>query len=161
MTPSTAARCCRAFNCHSKTCSVNSTAKDRPPFPEPAMTRVFAILALFACLSIAVADPCKSGPQPNQRPGPYSALVSVGKERGMQHCYICESANRPVVIVFARTMSDPLGKLVKKLDDTVKDNKTAEMRSWVTFLADDQTKMDPLVVKWAKQHAIGLPSADT
>jgi hypothetical protein len=123
------------------------------------MTRIFAIFALFACISSAAADPCKSGPQPNQRPGPYSALVCVGKERGMQHCYVCESADKPVVIVFARTLSDPLGKLVKQLDGAVKEQKAAEMRSWVTFLAEDQTKMDPLVVKWAQQHAIGLPCA--
>ena len=53
-------------------------------------------LILFATVSIASiagADPCKSGPQPSQRPGPYSSLVCVGKERGTQHCYICESAH--------------------------------------------------------------------
>jgi hypothetical protein len=113
-------------------------------------TAIFSLLVGVAC----AADPCKSGPQPNQRPGPYSALACVGKERGTQHCYICESADRPVVIVFARTLSDPLGKLVNKLDGAVKEHKAAEVRSWVTFLADDQTKLDPLVVKWAKQHAI-------
>ncbi len=124
------------------------------------MTRFFAIFAVFTCISIAAADPCKSGPQPNQRPGPYSALVCVGKERGTQHCYVCESADKPVVIVFARTLSDPLGNLVKQLDGAVKEHKAVELRSWVTFLADDQTKMDPLVVKWAQQHAIsGVPCA--
>src|SRR5438309_4479961 len=83
-------------------------------------------------------EPCKSGPQPNQRPGPYSSLVAVGKERGTQHCYICEAADKPVVIVFARTLSDPLGKLVHKLDKALADHKKAELSGWVTFLADDQ-----------------------
>lgn len=118
------------------------------------MIRSCSILSLLACLSIAAADPCKSGPQPNQRPGPYAAHVCVGKERGTQHCYICESAARPVVIVFARTLNDPLGKLVKRLDSAVKENKSAELRSWVTILGEDQTKLDPLVVQWAQQHAI-------
>ena len=123
------------------------------------MNRAIAILAVLASISIAVADPCKSGPQPNQRPGPYSALVCVGKERGQQHCYICESADRPVIIVFARTLNEPLGKLVKQIDNAVKEHKSAELRGWVTFLAEDQTKMDPLVVKWAKQHAVAIPCA--
>lgn len=124
------------------------------------MPRLFAICAILVCTCIAAADPCKSGPQPNQRPGPYSSLVCVGKERGTQHCYICESASKPVIIVFARTLSDPLGKLVKQFDAAVKEHKTAELRSWVTFLADDQTKLDPLVVKWAEKHAIsGVPCA--
>ena len=80
------------------------------------MTRVFAVFILLTCISMAAADPCKSGPQPNQRPGPYSSLVCVGKERGTQHCYICESADRPIIVVFARTPGDSVGKLVKKLD---------------------------------------------
>jgi hypothetical protein len=124
------------------------------------MPRFLAIFLLAASIPVLAADPCKSGPQPNQRPGPYSSLVCVGKERGTQHCYICESANKPVIIVFARTMSEPLGKLVKHFDAAVKEHKTAELRSWVTFLADDQTKLDPLVVKWTQKHAIsGVPCA--
>jgi hypothetical protein len=123
------------------------------------MKRMLAVLACLACLSTASADPCKSGLQPNQRPGPYSALVCVGKERGTQHCYICEAENRPLVIVFTRTLSEPLGKLVKQLDGAVKEHKTAELRSWVTVLADDQTKMDPQVVKWAQKYALTSPCA--
>ena len=90
------------------------------------MTRLCSITLLFAFFSVAAADPCKSGPQPNQRPGPYSALVSVGKERGTQHCYICEAADRPIMIVFARTTSEPLGKLVHKMDKLMADHKAAE-----------------------------------
>ncbi len=116
------------------------------------VTLPISFLALV--ISSPAADPCKSGLQPNQRPGPYSALVCVGKERGVQQCYICEAANKPIIIVFARDLTEPLGKLVKKLDGAVKANKAAELKSWVTFLADDQTKMDPQVVKWASKHAI-------
>jgi hypothetical protein len=119
------------------------------------MIRAFCVfLVMFASLSMASADPCKSGLAPNQKPGPYSALVCVGPQRGAQHCYICDAADRPIVIVFARTLSDPLGKLVKQLDGAVKEHKTAELRSWVTFLADDQTRMDPKVVQWAQKFAI-------
>jgi hypothetical protein len=99
-------------------------------------------------------EPCKSGPQPSQRTGPYSSLVAVGKERGQQHCYICEAAERPTVIVFARSLSDPLGKLVQRIDRTLTDQKGAELRSWVTFLAADQTALDPKVVQWGRKHAI-------
>ncbi len=118
------------------------------------MIRLLVVLAALVCTSHAVADPCKSGPQPNQRPGPYSAHVSVGKERGTQHCYICEAADKPIIVVFARTTSDPLGKLVKQFDTAVKNNKMPDLRAWVTFLADDQTKLDPQIVKWAQQHAL-------
>src|SRR5438552_1060264 len=117
------------------------------------MVRVSSLMAVLLICSLVAADPCKSGPQPNQRPGPYAALVCVGKERGTQHCYICESAHKPVIIVFARTLNEPLGKLAKQIDARAKEHKAAELRGWVTFLAEDQTKMDPLIVKWAQQHA--------
>src|SRR4030081_1572481 len=123
-----------------------ANAKRRIGHLEPSMLRSSAIVSLIlVAAAIAAADPCKSGPQPNQRPGPYSSLVCVGKERGTQHCYICESADQPIILVVPRALSDPLGKLVKGLDGAVKEHKMAELRSWVTFLADDQTKMDPLV----------------
>lgn len=121
------------------------------------MTR--QVLACFLLLAasdfVQPDDQCKSGPQPNQRPGPYAALVSVGPQRGTQHCFICEAADRPIMIVFARSLSDPLGKLVHKMDKLMNEHKAAELKAWVTFLAEDQTALDPPVVKWGQKHATG------
>jgi len=114
-----------------------------------------ALLIPVAIVALIASDePCKSGLQPSQRPGPYSALVAVGPQRGQQHCFICEAADRPVVIVFARSLSDPLGKLVHRIDKSLAENKAAELRGWVTFLAEDQTALDPKVVAWSQKHAI-------
>jgi hypothetical protein len=110
--------------------------------------------ALILCLSLAAAEPCKSGLAPNQRPGPYSALVCVGPQRGQQHCYVCEAGDRPLVIVFARNLSEPLGKLARQLDQAIKEHSKADLRSWITILADDQTSMDPKVVQWAQKFAV-------
>lgn len=110
-------------------------------------------LLVLCSLSLIAADPCRSGLQPNQRPGPYSALVSVGPQRGTQHCFICESGGRPLVIVFARSLNDPLGKLVHKLDKALAQNK--ELRSWVTFLGEEHTTFDAKLVNWSKKHATG------
>src|SRR5438270_6805883 len=100
------------------------------------MRPTFLVIGL-ALVAPALADePCKSGPQPSQRPGPYSSLVAVGPQRGQQHCYVCEAADRPTVIVFARSLSEPLGKLVQKVDRALPEHKTAELRGWVTFLAE-------------------------
>lgn len=99
-------------------------------------------------------DPCISGPNTGQKPGPYSAIVAVGAERGQPHCFICDTAERPAVVVFARNLDDSLAKLVAGMDKALADNKKAELRGWVTFLNEDQTAFDPLVVDWAKKHAI-------
>lgn len=109
----------------------------------------------FALTAVpALADPCRSGPTVDQRPGPYSFLVSTGSHRGQPHCFICETEDRPAVIIFARSLSDPLGKLVRRLDAALNQNRKAELRSWVTFLAEDQPTLDPKVVEWAQKHAI-------
>jgi hypothetical protein len=119
------------------------------------MIRSSILVIGFTVVGTALGDePCKSGPQPSQRPGPYSSLVAVGRERGQQHCYVCEAADRPTVIIFSRSLTDPLGKLVHRIDGALAEQKKAELRSWVTFLATDQTALDPKVVAWSKQHAI-------
>ena len=118
------------------------------------MGRTASLLLLLTSFPLHAGEPCKSGPQPSQRPGPYSALVSVGKERGQQHCYVCEAADRPTVIVFARSLSEPLGKLVGRVDKALDEHKSAELRAWVTFLADDQTALDPKVVQWGQKHGV-------
>ncbi len=116
--------------------------------------RCCAVLVLFGAAVCSAEEPCQSGPKPGQRPGPYSSLVSVGPQRGQPHCFICETADRPAVIVFARTLGEPLGKLVRGLDKALVDHKDAELRAWVTFLSRDQTAFDPKVVEWSKKQAL-------
>jgi hypothetical protein len=121
-------------------------------------------LSVLSCALVQFVDgsraeePCVSGLPKGQRPKPYSFLVATGPERGQSTCYICETADRPAVVIFARNLGDPLGKLVAKLDKALSDHKKEELRAWVTFLSDDQPTMDPKVVKWGKKHAIrGVP----
>jgi hypothetical protein len=119
------------------------------------MRTACGFLLLASGLTAVADEPCKSGLRENQRPGPYTSLVSVGPERGQQHCFICESASRPLVIVFARQLSEPLGKLASALDKALIEHKATELRAWVTFLGDDQVSLDPKVVQWSKKHATG------
>jgi hypothetical protein len=114
------------------------------------MPRTARFSALVIAAAFLAAEPVASGLRPGQRPGPYSSLVSVGTQRGQSHCFICETADLPAVIIFARTLSDPLGKLAQRLDKALADHKDAELRAWVTFLSDDQTSLDPKVVEWMR-----------
>ena len=117
--------------------------------------RQLVLLAGILLISRATAaEPLVSGLKSGQRPGPYAAIVCTGPERGKAHCFICEAADRPIAIVLARKMSDPLGKLVQGFDKALQTEKQSELRSWVTFLYDDQTAVDAEVVKWGKTHGI-------
>jgi hypothetical protein len=112
----------------------------------------FAVAAWLALAPAAAAsEPCQSGPAVGQRPGPYSFLLATGDHRGKQHCYICDAADRPAVIVFAKTMSEPLGRLLVEIDQAVVRADTRDVRAWATFLSDDQPRLDPQLVKWSRQ----------
>ena len=116
------------------------------------------MMAALAIPGVALAanpaGPCVSGPKVGQRPGPYSFVMSTGDQRGKSHCYICETENRPAAIVFARTLSEPLGKLSAGLDKARATYKANDLRGWATILHEDHSKIDADVVAWAKKHAV-------
>jgi hypothetical protein len=118
----------------------------------PFLSLLFS--SMFVADILPAAEPCRSGLQPGQRPGPYSAIISTGPERGKPHCYICETGDRPAVVVFARSLDDGLGKLCQELDRAVAEHKKTELRAWVTFLSDDQLSFDPKVVQWGTKYAL-------
>ena len=113
----------------------------------------FGVLSVLCGYSFC-SEPCRSGLQTGQRPGPYSAVIVTGPQRGQSYCYICETADCPAVVVFARTLSEPLGKLVRELDRSAAEHQAAKLRAWVTLLGYDQAGQDAKVVRWAQQHAI-------
>lgn len=113
---------------------------------------------LVGSLTLRADDPCVSGVPVGKRPGPYSFLVATGKERGQQTCYICEQheGNKPAAVVFARTLTDPLGKLVGKLDAAGANSKDSGYKVWMTQLAE-KADLDALA-KWAQTQGLkGVP----
>jgi hypothetical protein len=118
------------------------------------LTSTLLVLFVLFVVSLSAAEPCQSGLKPGQRPGPYSSVISTGPNRGKSHCYICETEDRPAVVIFARTLNDSLGQLTAQLDKAVAKHEKAQLRAWVTFLNDDQLSLDPKVVKWAQKYAL-------
>lgn len=113
-----------------------------------------ALLALVIFAGAAAAkDPCVSGPQVGQRPGPYSFLVASGPERGQLTCYVCETAEKPGVIVFARSVSDPLAKLLTACDEAVAARPKDAMRAWATVLGEKTIGLDDLG-RWATKAGL-------
>jgi hypothetical protein len=117
------------------------------------MFRCCLLVAFAACGVAAPKDPCVSGPQPGQRPGPYSFLVASGPERGQPTCYVCETAEKPGVIVFTRNLSAPLAKMLGKLDAAVAARPKGQMRAWLTVLGEKTTTLDALG-SWAKDAGL-------
>jgi hypothetical protein len=119
------------------------------------MTRLLCLpLALTLSLSLQAAEPPESGTPVGKRPGPYSFLVATGPQRGQQTCYICEQheTNKPGIVVFARSTSDSLGKLLAKLDAAAIANKDTGCKVWMTLLAE-KADLEALA-KWSQKQGI-------
>jgi hypothetical protein len=110
------------------------------------------LFALLLASSALAADPCVSGTPVGKRPGPYSFLVATGPETGKQTCYICEQADKPTAVVFARTLSDPLAKLLTGLDAETTARKDSGFKAWMTQLTAT-ADLDKLS-GWAKKQGI-------
>jgi hypothetical protein len=122
------------------------------------MTRTLLSLpfALTIAITLPAAEPCVSGIPTGKRPGPYSFLVATGPQRGQPTCYICEQGDKPTAVVFARSLSDPLGKLMAKLDAEALARKDSGFKAWMTHLTGT-ADLDALA-KWAQKQGLkGCP----
>jgi len=111
-------------------------------------------LTLAFTLSLHAEDPCVSGVPVGNRPGPYSFLVATGKERGQQTCYICEQheGNKPAAVVFARSTSDAIAKLLTRLEAAGAARKDSGYKVWMTLLAE-KADLD-LLAAWAQKKGL-------
>jgi hypothetical protein len=122
------------------------------------MNRCVAIAAMLVVLPLTAGyteEPCRSGPEVGERPKPFSVIGVTGPHRGQTHCYVCDSENRPMVIVFARSIHPATTALIKKLDEAMTTHKSAELRSWAVFLAESRGTMEPKIESLAQQNSIG------
>jgi hypothetical protein len=118
-------------------------------------------IAVAGCLLLVAglgysADDFKSGPQVGALVNAYDVTKVAGPEDGVVAgttlCYRCKYGNRPVVMVFSRKTDKPLVSLAKQLDEIVAKNEDKQMRSFVTFIGnEDREKLLESVEKFAKE----------
>ncbi len=98
---------------------------------------------------------------PGAKLPPYSFLLSIGEQRGRSHCYVCESQEKPVIILFAAAAagsgqpafpSTKITQLAQTLDEALA--KRENLAAWLTLLHAKQDEVDGTIVKWAA--AVGL-----
>jgi hypothetical protein len=125
----------------------------------PSMKRLsIPFLMLALPLTLAAADPCVSGVPVGKRPSPYSFLIATGPQRGQQTCYICEQheGGKPSVVVFAKTLSDPLARLMSKLEAARPAKDDRGFKTWLTHTTAT-ADLDRLA-KWAQDQGLkGVP----
>jgi hypothetical protein len=111
---------------------------------------------LFFVTSLVADEPLlKSGLAVGQKPGPYAFVLATGPQRGQAFCYICDTADKPAAIIFARSLTEPLGKLAARLDQAAADGVVPQFRAWLTLLDDGKRPdLERRLVAWGLQHAL-------
>jgi len=99
-----------------------------------------ACLALALVVSAAVAnDVRQSGPKVGEElPATFVPLNVTGPDAGKTTCIFCEYEERPVAMVFAREVSEPLTRLIKRLDSATAQHKPSGLGSCVVFLSKEE-----------------------
>ena len=117
---------------------------------------VFAVLVCTYAIA-AEKDDLKSGPQAGENlTGPFLSLVAHSGEPdlvGKKNDFFEQYGQSPVVLVFAREMTNPLTRLVKKLDAEVAKRKSARLRAIVVILSDDDA-LETSLKDYGKKQAI-------
>src|SRR5437773_1895012 len=81
----------------------------------------------------------QSGPKvKDEVPGPFYPLNINGPSAGEKACQYCKNGSNPVVMIFARSLADPVPALIKKLDKATADHADAHLGSCVIFLSGDK-----------------------
>src|SRR5437667_11270417 len=109
--------------------------------------RILSLACMFALVAgLAVAaEALKSGPQVGEDvPGPFHPLNVTGEDAGKKACLYCKNGNNPVAMVFAREISAPLTKLIKKIDTCTEKHSDCKMGSFVVFLSDEEKLAEQL-----------------
>jgi len=121
--------------------------------------RIAAVLVPLLISTVAVAkEPLKSGHQPGEELSDlFEPLNVTGPFAGEQHCLVCENGANPVAMIFARDLTDPLMKLIARIDEATEKHRDQEMGSFVVFLSEDEQlkgKLEAAAKKHALKHTI-------
>ena len=130
-----------------------STQKSWRSIMKQAGIAWLAVAGIAVALACVHADePVKSGPQAGDDiPGPFHPLNVTGEQAGKKHCLFCENGAGPVAIVFARTVTPSVTKLIKKIDAETTKNKKGGMGSFVVFLNSDEKLAKELATLASKE----------
>jgi hypothetical protein len=110
-------------------------------------------ISLLCCQPLAADEPFQSGLQPGEQIfSLFEPLNVTGPYAGEPHCLVCENGASPVAMVFARTLSEPLARLLARLDQATAKHKEHEMGSFAVFLSDDEQLVPRLEGAAKKQN---------
>lgn len=120
--------------------------------------RIAALSALLATGVLAAPAGLRSGPQPGDRPLPFTSNVVTGKFRGQQHCFVCDLKDEPAVLVFVREPNDGTARLLHNMEDQVREHRSEKLFGWVVFLGEQgtaaETSLESQAFRFARANGV-------
>lgn len=112
------------------------------------------VLATVVTASVSAEDRLQSGLQPGEElTGLFEPLNVTGPHAGEPHCLVCENGANPVAMIFARELSEPVVKLMAKIDAATGKYREQDMGSFVVFLSEDESLKGKLE-ETARKHKL-------
>lgn len=103
----------------------------------------YRMIATVLCLAVVLIVPVpageaiRSGPQVGSSKIPaFNPLNCTGPNQGKRTCLVRLNGANPVAMIFAREVSVPVTRLIKRIDEATERNAKAQMGSFVVFLSD-------------------------
>jgi hypothetical protein len=120
----------------------------------PKALIAWCALAMLPLASLSGEERIVSGLQPGEElTGLFEPLNVTGPHAGEPHCLVCENGANPVVMVFARDLSEPLVKLMAKIDAATGQHHDHAMGSFVVFLSEDE-RLQGRLEETARKHKL-------
>jgi hypothetical protein len=115
---------------------------------------VALLLAALAVGQLAGGEKIKSGLQKGDAvEGNFEPLNVNGENAGQRYCLVCYNGLNPVVMIFAREVSEPLLKLIARIEAAAEKHRTSDLGCFVVFLSD-QPGLDKQLAEIVKKHKL-------
>ena len=112
----------------------------------------YFLLGMIGSETASAVEPIKSGLQPGEKITTIFEPINVtGEHAGEPYCLICENGLSPVAMLFAREVSEPLLKLLVKIDEATGKNREQQMGSFVVFLSNKEGLQEQLAAAAKKR----------
>jgi len=121
---------------------------------------VAILMALCATWTFSQADdssPLRSGLRPGEHVPTFYVRAITGPLRNKSVCYVCRNGDRPVVMVFVRSVSPELRRLLKEIDEQIDAHRADGLRGFGVFLAGERKDLLSEVQTLAFEEKLGLP----
>ena len=108
-----------------------------------------SIICVIAVLGLATVSHAAEGVKSGLQSGAkvlttFEPLNLNGPHAGEPYCLICENGLAPVAMVFAREASEPVLKLLRKLDEACVKHTDQELGAFAVFLSEDDALREKL-----------------